>query len=212
MTRPVGDPIESQLRTYYETEAARQLRPDPDPRRRRLREEFAAEVASSGRRSVLDVGAGPAVDHEPFVAAGVRYVGVDLAVGNGVLAAAAGQIVVPGSLYALPFRSSAFTACWSMSTYQHVPDDRIDDALAEMVRVLAPGALVAVGLWGGRDEVIESTASTTGLTLPRHFTLRTHERIRSILARHLDIESHDAFEMGIGGWDYHVARGRTPSH
>lgn len=98
-----------------------------------------------------------------------------------------------------------------MSTLQHVPDHRIDEALAEFVRILRPGAPVTIGLWGGRDEVIDSTTSTTGLHLPRHFTLRTHDRIRAILGRHLAIRADETFPSGPSDWEYHVSFGSTPS-
>lgn len=131
-----------------------------------------------------------------FAESRVRYIGVDLAVGNGGLAAESGQTVIPASLFSRPFPASTFSAGWSMSTFQHVPDERIDDALTEFLRVLEPGAPVTVGLWGGRYEVIEMESSTSGLQLPRHFTLRTHDRIRSILGRHLVVASYEAFPSG----------------
>ncbi len=161
--------------------------------------------------AAADVGAGPASDRRPFTDAGVRYVGVDLAVGNAVIAAERGRTVVPASLFALPFPDRAFPAGWSMSTLQHVPDDRIDEALAEFVRVLQSGAPVAIGLWGGRDEVIESISSTSGLALPRHFTLRTHERIRELLGRHLVAVADETFPAGDSDWEYHVSFASTPT-
>lgn len=203
------DVVEQQLRSYYEVEADRHLRPQHGERRRRICEAFAQQIATDARR-VIDVGAGPASDSEPFTSRGVGYVGVDLAFGNARLAASADQTVIPGSLFNLPFPSSTFSAGWSMSTFQHVPDDRIDDALAEFVRVLTPGAPVAIGLWGGRDEIIDSVSSTSGIQLPRHFTLRTHPRIRSILDRHLDVRSEDTFPANVSEWEYHVASGATP--
>ncbi len=202
--------IERELRVYYEAEAADRLRPGQGRRRRELCEAFARRVAAAGLPSVLDVGAGPATDHRPFTEAGVRYVGVDLAVGNAMLAADLGHPVVPASLFALPFVDGAFPAGWSMSTLQHVPDDRIDAALVEFVRVVAPGAPVAIGLWGGRDEVIESPSPTGRLALPRHFTLRTHERIREILGRHLVVEADETFPAGDSDWEYHVSFASTP--
>lgn len=206
------DGIELQLRSYYEAEADRRLRPTHGERRHDICRSFARSLAADGRDSVLDVGAGPASDHGPFVAYGIGYIGVDLAVGNAVLAVESGQTVVPASLFSLPFPDSTFSAGWSMSTFQHVPDERIDEALAEFVRVLVPGAPVTIGLWGGHDVVIDSTSSTSGLDLPRHFTLRTHDRIRSLLRRHLVIEREETFASGSSGWrEYHVASGSTPT-
>ena len=206
-----GEAIERELRVYYEAEAADRLRPPHGRRRREICAAFARRLARSGVPSVLDVGAGPATDRRPFTDVGVRYVGVDLAVGNAVLAAELDDPVVPASLFALPFVDGAFAAGWSMSTFQHVPDDQIDEALAEFVRVLRPGAPVALGLWGGRDEVIESISSTSGLALPRHFTLRTHDRIRERLGRHLVIDADEIFPAGDSDWEYHVSFASTPT-
>lgn len=203
------DRIEKELRVYYEAEAEAGLRPAHGDRRRLICESFASRVANEGRRTVLDVGAGPASDHAAFAVFGIGYFGVDLAVANGVIAAEIGQVVVPASLFNLPFGGATFSSGWSMSTFQHVPDPDIDAALDEFTRVLVPGAPVTIGLWGGRDEIIESVSSTTGLGLPRHFTLRTHDRIRSILSRHLVVESDEVFAAGPSDWEYHVATART---
>jgi SAM-dependent methyltransferase len=204
------DRVEHQLREYYEAEAERRLRPSHGERRREICEGFARLLRTRRRTTVLDVGAGPAIDHGPFVASGIRYVGVDLAIGNAAIAAEIGQHVIPASLFALPFADATFAAGWSMSTFQHVPDERIDDALAEFVRVLSPGAPVTIGLWGGREEIIESASPSSSVGLPRHFTLRSHERIRSILRRHVAVDGEETFAAGASDWEYHVAAGSTP--
>lgn len=205
------DRIESQLRSYYEAEAEQRLRPDHGERRRGLAEAAAAAWSAAGISAVLDVGSGPASDHRAFVDAGLRYVGADLAIGNARLGAELEQVVVPSSLFALPFADGVFAAGWSMSTFQHVPDERIDEALVEFVRVFSPGAPVVMGLWGGRDEVIESNWATSGLTLDRHFTLRAHERITEIIGRHLRIDREEIWTaVGVSDWEYHVVHGSVP--
>lgn len=133
------DPIEEQLRAYYEAEALARLRPEHGERRRVTCERFASRSNEERRRRVVDVGAGPASDHAPFAA----------------------------SLFNLPFKTPTFPAGWSMSTFQHVPDHRIDTAMAEFVRVLEPGAPVTIGLWGGRDEVIESASRHDSTSTPQ---------------------------------------------
>lgn len=198
------DPIEAQLRTYYEAEAARRGRPQHGDRRRELALATATEWVRRRVESVLDVGSGPAGDHAPFTELGIGYIGVDLAQGNSVIAAESGIDVVPATLFHLPFPDGSFDAGWSMSTFQHVPDDRIDEALTEFVRVLAPGAPVMIGIWGGRDEVLESDWSASGVTLPRHFTLRTHQRITSIFDEHLAVQREELWPPAADGWEYHV--------
>lgn len=51
----------------------------------------------------------------------------------------------------LPFLDDSFDAMWSMSTLMHVPNSAIREALHEARRVLAPGAVAAIGVWGGPD-------------------------------------------------------------
>jgi len=204
------DRIETQLRTYYEAEAEGRLRPEHGQRRQRLAADAADRWSSAGVGLMLDVGSGPASDHRQFAAAGVRYVGADLALGNARLAAELDQPVVPSTLFELPFPDGVFDAGWSMSTLQHVPDERIDEALFEFVRVLRHGGPVVMGLWGGHDEVIESNRATSGLTLDRHFTLRTHDRITEIIGRHVRIDHEEVWPPNEGGWEYHVAHGTTP--
>ena len=205
------DRIETELRAYYEVEAAERRRPKPGDERTAWCSSYAKQLAADGITQVLDVGCGPGIDHRHFSSEGVSCIGVDLAVGNAVVAAAAGSTVVPGSLFALPFGDHSLPAAWSMSTLQHVPDDRIDEALAELVRVLVPDAPVTIGVWGGRDEVIEPATSGTGIQLPRHFTLRSHDRIRSILRRRLVIERDEvSAPVAPSDWEYHLATARTP--
>lgn len=197
--------IERQLREYYEAEAAGRLRPRHGGRRDEFRSWFVDRLVGEGASTVVDVGAGPAVDGEAFVARRLRYVGVDLAVGNALLARERGLELVPASLFELPFAAASFDAGWSMSTLQHVPDDRFDAAVAEIVRVMRPGAPIGLGIWGGQELVVTSERSDSGLELPRHFTLRTHGRTRAMLARHGEIESFESFAPETSEWEYELA-------
>jgi hypothetical protein len=67
-----------------------------------------------------------------------------------------------------------------MSTLMHVPNEAIAGALAELRRVLAPGALAAVGVWGGPD--VEHHSDIDVLDPPRFFSRRSDDRWRSLLA------------------------------
>ncbi|MEI8412381.1 MULTISPECIES: class I SAM-dependent methyltransferase [unclassified Kribbella] len=50
------------------------------------------------------------------------------------------------SVLELPFEDRTFEAGWTMSTLLHIADEDLDDALAEIVRVLRPGAPLGIGL------------------------------------------------------------------
>ena len=195
--------VRADLSRFYEHEATNRLRGRPSGWRVGWLEEFAGSIAAEGRRSVLDVGAGPGTDAHTFLSAGVEYTGVDLAVANGVLAREAAATVVAASLFELPFPEASFDAGWSMSTLMHVPTAEVGTAMQSICRVLVPGAPLMIGQWGGSLGDIDSDHMVPGL--PRLFSLRTAARNRKLLALHGTIEQWEVRDAGPDGWEYHAA-------
>jgi len=194
--------LRDDLRSYYEEEARLGLRKPLRGRRLDLRLDFLALLDQEGRTSVLDLGAGPGRDGTAFLAAGLRFVGIDLAHGNGVLAAEDGVTVTQGSIAAPPFRPRSFDAGWSMSTLQHVPEAEVAATVAAMVMPLRAGAPLVVGLWGGdgRDMIDES-----GIDGKRRlFSLRTQARNRELLGAGGFLEQESVWDVAENGWEYHV--------
>ncbi|MCP3988061.1 MAG: methyltransferase domain-containing protein [Actinomycetia bacterium] len=195
--------VQADLRSYYEEEARLGLRlgrPPKGPRAEFL-QEFLTLLEQEKRHSVLDFGAGPARDGQAFVDAGHPYVGLDLAHGNGILAAEAGISVIQGSIAAPPFRPGSFDAGWSMSTLMHIPEDDTAATLAAMATPLRPGAPLAVGLWGGElGEVNETNLAGHR----RLFSLRPFASNQEILATCGSIERASLWDIGPAGWEYHT--------
>lgn len=108
--------------------------------------------AAPGARSVLDVGAGTGALLARLAAArpGLAAAAVDLAPGMAAAARARvpGLAVAAGDAEALPFRDRAFELVVSTSTLQWLP--RLEPALREARRVLAPGGTLVVALFGAR--------------------------------------------------------------
>lgn len=191
------DETRADLRAYYEQEAIQRTRKPLTGRRVEIRAEFIAMLASEGRCRVLDLGAGPGGDGQAFVDAGCTYVGLDLAHGNGVLAAERGITVIQGSLTAPPFRAGAFDAGWSMSTLMHLPEEEVPQALMDMIGPLSSGAPLMVGLWGGeRQDVI--TASKTGGE-QRLFSYRPLSANQQLLEAAGPVERADSWDVVPGG-------------
>ena len=146
---------------------------------------------------------GLAGDGEAFRAAGYRFLGVDLATGNARLAAEANLRVIQGSLTALPVRSSAFDAGWSLSTLMHLDEAEAALAVNEMFRTLRPFAPFVVGVWGRESEALVSSSSgTSGYRRPFH--LRSFERNGRLLTSQGDLEASVRWEAASGDWDYQV--------
>ncbi len=194
------------MRDFYEVEAALETRGAAVGRRVATCAEFVDAVAAMrrpGAARVLDVGAGPGTDAATFVEAGLAYVGMDLAVGNARLAARSGVAVVPGSLFDLPFADRSFDALWTMSTLMHVPEAELPLALAEIRRVLRPGALIGVGQWGGPLGDIFGDTAISGHR--RLFSLRAADVNRSLLESLGTCRRFDVWDVGPEQWEYHFA-------
>lgn len=183
---------------YYDAEAADRARRPIPPWRVAAQREFLARLAEERRRTVLEVGCGPGRDGEAIAAAGLAYTGVDLSHGMVEVARAAGLDAHVASATDLPFGDHAFDAVWSMSTLMHLDDAELEAALSEIVRVLVPGGLFAVGMWGAAeltvgtlDEPVAAPGAEPGKTYgpPRYFHRRTDAMVRERLGEHGEIES-----------------------
>lgn len=199
----------SDLRAYYEREAELGGRGVLGPNRLRARDEFVDLLRAEGRSNLLDFGAGPGRDLAGFFDAGIRCIGLDLAVGNAKLAAGQGLHVVVGSIAAPPFHVASFDAGWSMSTFMHVPEEQAAAVARAMVEPLQTGAPLTVGLWGGerRDEV--DTSQLEGER--RLFSLRPVELNGRLLSAAGATEIIDTWNVGPEGWEYQrfLIRART---
>jgi SAM-dependent methyltransferase len=176
--------------TYYDAESVdRRLRPVPEWRTAG-RDEFLTRLADERRRTVLEIGCGPGRDGEAIVAAGFGYTGTDLSPGMVEAARTAGLDARVASATGLPFDDDSFDAAWSMSMLMHLDDAELDLALAEISRVLVPGALFAAGMWGS-SELTVGHLSEPGEHYgpPRYFHRRTDAMVRERLGRHGDIET-----------------------
>ena len=141
--------IEAELAAYYDHEAEDRARRPLSGRRLDALRRFLAEIDTS--LPVLEVGTGTGRDVSEFVARGLVVFGVDLSLEQARHAQASGARQVLASARHLPFRDDGFSTLWSMSTLMHVPNSAIRETLVEVRRVLAPGAIAAIGVWGGPD-------------------------------------------------------------
>lgn len=201
--------LDAELIAYYDAEARARRRVAHGDVRSELRAGFARRLRAERRLAVVDVGAGPGLDTELWQADGFDVVGIDLAHANAELMRKGGLHSITGSLYHLPFRSDAFDALWTMSTFVHVPHERFDAAMAEMLRVVRPGAPLGIGTWGGID--FEGVPEFGELRPFRFFSLASHDRWREMLSRHGQLEAFETFEADrASGWEYEFAVLRAP--
>lgn len=210
MTKDERAQREGDLIAYYSNEVqARQDRELPESRVH-VRQGFLRQLGEEQRRSVVEIGCGPGRDGEAFAKAGFDYTGVDLAPASVEACRSLGLRAQVASVLELPFEDAAFDAGWTMSTLLHIADEDLDDALAEIVRVVRPGAPVGIGLWGddvGGERVWQDDS---GHGPGRFFSIRTDSAMQDTLARHGTVEQWLAWQDG-GPMHYQWAILRTPA-
>jgi SAM-dependent methyltransferase len=172
-------------------------RPDRDPARDGKRDEFIGQLVSQHRHHLLEVGCWTGEDGLEFKAAGINYTGVDLSEEH-VRAARArhleASVAGPDSL---PFADRTFDAAWSMGTLSHVSNTALYGVLDEFLRVLKPGAPLAVGLHGGKDE--ERLDLVDGYATRQFLSLRSDETVLSLFEPHGSIRDFTTWEREGGG-------------
>jgi SAM-dependent methyltransferase len=196
-------PLEAGLAAYYDQEAGERAGRELQPRRVEHRAAFLDLLVAESRHRVVEIGTGPGVDAQAFLARGLWVSGVDLSPEHVRRAREVGVDAYVASVLGLPFADDSFDAGWTMSTLLHVPDSRLDAALAETLRVLAPGAPLAVGVWGGPDW--EGLSDQDRFQPPRFFSLRSHQRWRAALERHAGVEQWDTWTPEGQSWTYQWA-------
>ena len=139
-------------------------------------ERFISLLKAEGRHSVLEIGAGPGLDGLRFVRAGIHYTGVDPSEEIVHLARTKGLDVSVARCPATAIRGRDVSAAWAMNRVQHIPADEIDGVLRELVRVTAPGAPIAVGLWSDENEA----------------------RTRQVFGRHGTVEDFLSWQEAVG--------------
>lgn len=195
--------IDEQLRSYYDRELAeRAARPLAAEREAHLAE-FVRLCRGEGLTSVVEVGCGAGRDGKVLAAAGLTYRGLDLSSASVAICRELGLDAREGSALELPFADDEFDAGWSMSTLMHLPGDGLTTALAELKRVVRPGGLLEVGVWGG-DEDREWTDEHG-----RYFRSRTDDRLRTMLAQVGEVVAFETWSWFEDGGHYQWARVRV---
>lgn len=179
---------ERDLVAYYTGELHARVDRELAESRVSRRTAYLDQLQGEGRRTVLEIGCGPGRDGEAIAAAGLDYTGVDLSPASVEACRASGLRAEVASVLELPFEDSTFDAGWTMSTLLHVADEDLDQALQEIVRVLRPGAPLAIGLWGDANGSEQTWEDGTGYGPARFFSIRSDDGLRSVLARYGEVE------------------------
>jgi SAM-dependent methyltransferase len=210
-TRPDVRAIKADLVRSYDASAIdRDARGEP-AWRDAYRKAFVEALQRTSTTRILEIGAGSGHSAAFFASSGLGVVAVDLAPRNVERCVAKGIDALVADFADLPFSDGAFGGIWSMSCLMHSPDEELPRVLGEMARVLVPGGIVTVGMWGGDG--------TTGILEdgihhpPRFFALRTDDQVRAMFGPFFEIERFETKPSSpedLSNEHYQIVTMRTP--
>ena len=156
-----------------------------------IAERFWAWMQGETRLDLIEIGAGVGVTSRWFADRGARVVATDLSPAQVELCRAKQLTAQVADMYDLPFPDDSFDALWAMNCVHHVPNADFDGVLAEMTRVLRPGALVYIGVWGGHDA--EGVAEDDFYQPARFFSFRSDEVLLEAIEHRFSVDSFESF-------------------
>ena len=169
--------IRAALRTFYDGEMNDRASRPVAPERVQQLEDFLSALRERDATSVLEVGCGAGRDGAVIHRAAFDYTGVDLSATAIEVCSTLGLRAVQADATRLPFEDNTFDAAWSMSTLMHLPKEDFGSALQELRRVVRPGGIVDIGVWGHIEN--RDWSSIDG----RFFRHRSDETLKAELAQ-----------------------------
>ena len=140
------------------------------------RADFLTRLRAEGKRTLLEIGAGPGHFSAYFRDAGLDVVCTDLSPAMVRLARAKGLDARVMDFRHLDFSDASFDAVFALNCLLHVPAAALPDVLAEVWRVLQPNGLFYYGVYGGY--AFEGTWPDDHHEPKRHFTFYPDDELR----------------------------------
>jgi SAM-dependent methyltransferase len=183
------------LRAAYDSGAERRDGYVKKPWKLAERNAFAARLAAEGLTRLLEIGAGTGQDSAHFAGLGLEVVATDATPAMVARCRDKGLDARLMDFGQLDFPSASFDAVHAMNCLLHVPNAELPAVLAGIARVLRPGGLFFLGVYGGDEQ--EGPVEGDDHVPARFFSWRTDERIVAFAIEHFEVV------------DFHVAEEDT---
>ncbi|MDQ3458374.1 MAG: class I SAM-dependent methyltransferase [Deinococcota bacterium] len=117
----------------------------------RERDEFLGYLHGEGKRTLLELGAGPGRDGRFFQERGLTVTCTDLSPEMVRLCRAKGLEAQVMDFLSLDFPAASFDAVYALNSLLHVPKETLPAVLGVVRTLLKPAGLFYMGVYGGQD-------------------------------------------------------------
>jgi SAM-dependent methyltransferase len=188
--------VRDDLRRAYDGAADRRDRKVKEPWKLAERAAFLSRLQQASCTRILEIGAGTGQDSLFFASHGLDVVATDLSAAMAARCRDKGLDARVMDFSQLDFPAESFDAVHAMNCLLHVPNAELPAVLASIARVLRPGGLFFLGVYGN-ERTEEGPADSDDHVPARFFSWRTDEQIVQFASECFDIV------------DFHVAQAGT---
>lgn len=182
------------LQRAYDTRAAEREGRTLADWKQAQRADFLSRLRFEGRRRLLEIGAGPGHDSAYFLDQGLLVTSIDLSAEMARRCALKGLNAAVMDSAALAFRPGVFAAAYSMNCLLHLPKRELPAALAGIARVLEPGALFYLGVYGGIER--EGTWAEDVYEPKRLFSFYEDAHLQAVVGQVFAVEAFTPVPIG----------------
>jgi SAM-dependent methyltransferase len=200
------DEVIEELRRAYDRSAGQRDQTPKSAWKLTERSVFLDRLLSEGKRRLLEVGAGTGHDAAFFAEHGLEVVATDLSPAMVERCRAKGLEAHVMDFLHLDFPSGSFDAAYAFNCLLHFPNSELPTVLANIRRLLTPGGLFYLGVYGGESS--EGVASDDWHDPPRFFSFRTDDQIRAFAEEQFEVVDFHVVQPEEDG---RVASGSTAS-
>jgi SAM-dependent methyltransferase len=149
--------------------------------------DFLQLLQDEGKKSLLEVGAGPGWDSLFFQENGLDVVSTDLSPEMVRICHEKGLEAYAMDFLNLNFIDDRFEAVYARNSLLHVPKESLSDVLFEIRRVLIPGGLFYLGVYGGKGH--EGIWEEDNHIPKRYFAFYTDAQVKAITGEYFSLRS-----------------------
>ena len=189
--------VRDDLRRAYDGAADRRDRMDKQPWKLAERAQFLRRLQQANCTRMLEIGAGTGQDSVFFASHGLDVVATDMSPAMVARCQAKGLDARVMDFSQLDFPAESFDAVHAMNCLLHVPNAELPAVLASIARVLRPGGLLFLGVYGDSEKAEEGPAEADDHVPARFYSWRTDDQIVRFASESFDII------------DFHVAQEDT---
>jgi SAM-dependent methyltransferase len=186
--------IKSNLKKYYDQEAALRDLSEKEEWKKTQRSHFYNYIKAENKKTLLEIGAGTGSDSQYFMDCGLRVVAVDLSEVMVKICREKSIEAYEMDFYNLSALNMKFDCIWSMNSLLHVPKPDLPQVLNEINLVLKNKGLFYMGVYGGVDTESEYVNEIT--EAPRFFSYFSEQSLKDVLVGTFEIIEYRQMDVG----------------